>query len=97
MLIGGTGTSLGTGNITVTIPFTSTNVPNGNFGWVGNGRYNPTGGNAWHPLNTWLGPNSNNMTVFAIRQTDIGWVTPGTPAYSWVAGSVMNVNITYQI
>lgn len=97
MLIGGTSTSLGTSNITVTLPFTSSNTPNANFGWTGAGRFNPSGGNAWHPLWPWVGPNVNTASIFAIRSSDLGWVSPGTAGLTWVAGSVMNISVTYQI
>jgi Type VI secretion system/phage-baseplate injector OB domain len=97
MLIGGTGTSLGTSNIVVSLPISSSSAPNASFGWTGTGRFDPTGGMTWHPLNLWLSPGSSAASLFAIRQSDIGWVSPGTAGYSWVAGSIMNVNITYEI
>lgn len=97
MLIGGTSTSLGTSNISFSLPFAATSTPNGNFGWTGAGRFNPSGGNAWHPLWSWVAPGASTSTVFALRSTDLGWVSPGTAGFSWIAGSVMNASITYQI
>lgn len=97
MLIGGTGTSLGTNNITVSLPFTASSVPNANFGWTGAGRLNPSGGAAWHPLWPWISQGASTLSLFALRSTDLGWVSPGTASLSWVAGAVMNFTITYQI
>lgn len=96
MLIGGTGTSLGTGNITVSLPFAATSITNSNFGWTGAGRLNPSGGNAWHPLWPWISDGASTLSLFALRSSDLGWVSPGTAGLTWVAGAVMNFSITYQ-
>lgn len=97
MLIGGTSTSLGTGTISFSLPFAASSIPNANFGWTGAGRFNPAGGNAWHPTWSWVGTGGSSGTVFALRSTDLAWVSPGTAGFSWIAGSVMNSSITYQI
>lgn len=97
ILVGGTGTSLGTGSITVSLPFSSAAGQNANQGWIGNGRLNPSGGNAWHPLWCWLQPSVNTCNLFALRSSDLGWVTPGTAGLTWQAGSVMNMTLQYQI
>lgn len=89
-------TSLGTGAISVSLPITSHSV-GANNGWMGTGRYVPAPGSSWHPLNFWVATAANIGTVFAIRQTDIAYVSPGTPGYTWAAGSIMNIQLTYEI
>lgn len=94
-LVWGTSGSLGTGTITVTLPDTAATT-GGNLGWQGTGKYISTVGTAWRPLVPIIESGGTVATVFAIRQTDIGLVSPGTAGYSWASGSEMRVHLRYE-
>lgn len=96
-LTAGTSPSLGTGNIFVTLPITPSSAPSGNIKWIGTGRHADNNGGSWKTLVLYVTPGGNPAQVFGIRQTDLAWVSPGTAGNVWVAGSTMNVEVTYEV
>jgi hypothetical protein len=92
----GTGSTLGTGSITVSLPYTASSSSNSNLGWHGLGRFVDGAGGSWKALIAMVQPGGTSATVFAIRQTDLGWVTPGTGAPSWAAGASMRFSLDYE-
>ncbi|SOB83132.1 hypothetical protein [Streptomyces sp. 1331.2] len=93
----GTGGSLGTGSITVSLPFTAANPSSAPWGWQGTGRYIDGGGNAWKSLVPVVERSGTAATVFAYRQSDLGWVSPGGAGYYWgSSNSTMRVQLSYE-
>jgi hypothetical protein len=92
----GTGGSLGTGTIQVTLPIAATSAATSDLGWQGTGRYN-AGSGAFKSLVPEILPSATKATINAIRQTDVSWVTPGTAGYSWATGATMRIQGTYEI
>jgi hypothetical protein len=95
-LVWGTSGSLGTGTVTVSLPYTATSAPTGDLGWAGSGRHNPGNGTTWKDLRPSIEPGGTTATVYGIRQTDLGWVSPGTAGYVWATGAAMRVNCVYE-
>jgi hypothetical protein len=91
----GTSSSLGTGTITVTLPATAATVA-GNLGWQTIGRYYDGAGSTWKTLIAYIASAGTTATVYAIRQSDVGWVSPGTAGYAWASGSTMRVEFDYE-
>ncbi|MFJ5883455.1 hypothetical protein [Kitasatospora cineracea] len=91
----GTGSSLGTGNITVSLPFPAAD-PGGAFGWQGTGRHVDSS-NPWRPLTSVINRAETAATLFATRPSDFGWFTPGALGYGWAAsGTNMRIQIAYE-
>ncbi|MER7733668.1 hypothetical protein ABTX80_22510 [Streptomyces erythrochromogenes] len=91
-LVWGTGSTIGTGAITVSLPFTAVgSSPR----WVGTGYYSD-GVNPFKPLAGIISAGGVVMSLFATRQSDIGYQSPGSLGYSWVSGSSMNLQIRYE-
>lgn len=91
----GTSSSLGTGTITVTLPYTAATVA-GNLGWQTIGRYYDGAGSTWKTLIAYIASAATTATVYAIRQSDVGWVSPGTAGYTWASGATMRVQLKYE-
>ncbi|MGW4505685.1 hypothetical protein ACWENO_13700 [Streptomyces sp. NPDC004436] len=88
----GTGSTMSTAAITVSLPFTAqSGVPR----WVGTGYYSD-GVNPFKPLAGIISAGTNTMSLFATRQSDIGYQAPGQLGYSWISGSSMNLQIRYE-
>lgn len=83
MLAWGTGSSLGTGTITVSLPFTAATFGTDPFGWHGEGKFRESASGLWHPMHCNVEAGGTIMTVNAHRQTDIGLVSPGSLGYTW--------------
>jgi hypothetical protein len=91
-LVWGTGSTIGTGAITVSLPATAVgSSPR----WVGTGYYSD-GVNPFKPLAGIISAGGTVMSLFATRQSDIGYQSPGSLGYSWVSGSSMNLQIRYE-
>lgn len=95
-LTAGTGSTLGTGNITVSLPTPANgSVPSG-FAWQGTGVFYQNDGTAWRLLAPIIDRAASDAIVFAVRPTDNGLVRPGVLDYSWAPGSVIRVQFTYE-
>lgn len=92
----GTSSSLGTGVITITLPYAATNTPSLDLGWLGTGRHIPGNGTTWKDLRILIDPGGTVATVYGVRQTDLGWMTPGQVGLIWATGASMRVAITYE-
>lgn len=96
-LTGGTGTSLGTNNITFSLPINSSAAPSAATTYTGAGRFNSNNGSAWHPMWPVTYASQTTATVYTLRSSDLGWVSPGISGLTWQSGSVMNAQLTYEI
>jgi hypothetical protein len=92
----GTSSTLGTGTITVTLPYTASASSNNNLGWHGLGRFVDGAAGSWKALIAMIQPGGTSATIFALRQTDLGWVAPGTGSPSWATGASMRASIDYE-
>lgn len=91
----GTSSSLGTGNITATLPVAASAAPLGSMGWQGTGRYND-GVNAWKSLTPFLNPSGTNVALQTMRTSDNGFTTPGSAGLLWATGANMRFQLTYE-
>lgn len=96
----GTSSSLGTGNISVSLPTTPAGPPtvgDTDWGWQGTGRMKDGGaGGPWKPVVPVMFGSTTTATVFALRQSDVGWVSPGTGGLQWISGASMRVQGSYE-
>lgn len=92
------GVSLGTGTITMSVPYTSANITGANW----------TGATVWAGGNGYttpciLGANSTTVTIYAADPTSLSTVasgklgTPGTAGIAFAAGHTLSVNIQYPL
>jgi hypothetical protein len=95
-LTGGSGTSLGTGQITMTLPTPASNAVPSGFGWHGVGRFSQNDGTAWRLLSPVVEKGASAVNVYAVRTSDNGLVSPGTAGYTWVAGCSMRIHFAYE-
>lgn len=94
----GTGSSLGTGFITVSLPFTASSAPGGNLAWHSVGRQTANDGSTWKELRGRIAPGGNSIAVYGIRASDVGWQNPGQAGYLWgTAGANMCIDFDYEI
>lgn len=92
----GTGSSLGTGSITVTLPVPAADPGTGVWGWQGTGRYVDSA-NPWKALYPALDKAGTTVTVHAARPSDGGWFSPGALSYLWgQTGANMRIQLTYE-
>jgi hypothetical protein len=95
-VIGGAGTNLGTGNITVNLPFPAASVGSAFLGWQGIGRFSTEDGSPWTLLTAAISRGGSVATVYAIRPSDNGWVPPGSAGNPWTVGSTMRFQVSYE-
>jgi hypothetical protein len=96
LIAGSTGASLGTNNITVSLPVASANAGTG-IEWYGVGRYNPNNATNWRELRARVPAGSSTAEVWGLAQTTSGWQTPGTAGYTFQAGSSMTIQVEYEV
>lgn len=96
-LTGGAGTSLGTGFINVTLPFPAATIGSVNSGWQGVGRFSAGTGIAWRTMISTAERGVTTAGLLAVRPSDNGWSTPGDAGYPWVPGSLMRMQLTYEV
>ncbi|MEU8886747.1 hypothetical protein [Streptomyces sp. NPDC048442] len=95
----GTGSTMGTGALTASLPVAASAAPLSPGGWQGLGRYVPGDGSSWRIMAGLVQPAATTMNAFVVRWTDSGYVNPGTtptPGYPWAAGSSMRLEVTYE-
>lgn len=93
----GAGSTLGTGNVTCTLPFISATIGSPDTGWRASGRYKQGGGGPWAPLFTNIQRNASVVNVFSVRPSD-GQLQPvGSSTVTWVSGSHISVQLEYEI
>jgi hypothetical protein len=97
VLIAGTSPSLGLNQINVTMPIASSTAPSTGMDWLGHGKHNPNNGSAWTPLVASLVRGSSTAIVYGQRTSDLGYVDPGDAGYTFVSGSSMHIEITYEV
>lgn len=96
-LVGGTGTSLGTSNISVSLPPGQTAV-NAATQWleIGHALHRTAVGQVSTIMQCSIIPNGTSVGVWGISNTNHNWQNPGLVPLSWVAGSAFNIYITYE-
>jgi hypothetical protein len=97
VLIAGTSPSLGTAQINVSMPFAASTAAPAGMDWLGRGKHNPNNGQAWTPLVASLVRGSSTAIVYGQRTSDLGYIDPGDAGYTFVSGSSMHVEITYEV
>jgi hypothetical protein len=76
-LLWGAGSTLGSGAISATLPFTAATVA-GAMGWTGIGRASPSSATppAWSGTVIWVGSAATSASIFMLSSTNT-WVNPG--------------------
>ncbi|GAA2141626.1 hypothetical protein GCM10009760_25990 [Kitasatospora kazusensis] len=93
----GTGASIPSGQVTVSLPTPASSSPAGALGWQGVGRHRPADGNPWHTLLTHTDPGFTTAVVWGLRTADLGWAPPGDAGYTFsAAGASLRVQLTYE-
>jgi hypothetical protein len=91
----GTSSVLGTGNITVSLPFAAASGSAAES-WFGIGRHVPAA-NPWEALAIVVGSGASTANVFSPRQSDLAWAAPGSVSTTfWQSGSSFTVQLTYE-
>lgn len=93
----GTGSSLGTGTITVSMPVTAAAFGSDPMGWQGEGKFRESSAGLWHPMHCDVEQGASTVVVNAHRPTDVGLVTPGTLGYTWGgANGLIRAHVVYE-
>jgi hypothetical protein len=88
-VVGGTGVSMGTGVIRVSLPTGISMRDPGNLGaWVGRGQHRPVGGAAWAPLDVHV--TGSELILYATLPSTGKLVNPGAVPLEFAAGSAFN-------
>lgn len=91
--VGTAGVSLGTGNISFTVPFASANT---GFNWQGQVFIN-SGTGIPYVLPCTVGPNSSTVSIFAFLNSNRGSLdTPGNQGVVFAAGGFLSAWIVYE-
>lgn len=95
----GTGSSLGTGALSVSLPVAAAAlVGQGLMGWQGEGKFRESTSSTWHPMCIDVEAGASVAAVNALRPSDIAQVSPGSLGYTW--GGVnghMRAQIAYEV
>lgn len=86
------GVSLGTGNITFTVPYTSANISG--YAWQGQCLF---GGGNGYINNCTINSNSATATIFAWSNNAGQVATPGNAGVAFVSGNTLTCNLVYEI
>ena len=95
-LFWGTGSTLGTGAITVSLPIPATVATTADLGWQGLGKYrdNLT---VWYPLYGFIEPGGTVIDAYAANSSTNGIQSPGAAGFSWsTTYASMRLQITYE-
>ncbi|GAB2964443.1 hypothetical protein [Saccharothrix stipae] len=88
-IVGGTGVSMGSGAIKVSLPVGLSMRAPGNLGtWHGRGQHRPVGGAAWAPLDLDLA--GSELVLYATHPTTGKLVNPGVVPLEFASGSAFN-------
>ncbi len=90
----GSGSALGTGPITVTLPFTPATV-SGNLGWQGTGMITDAGV-AFKDIIPFATSGTLAATLFAHRASDGAWANPGAQGYGWSSSAYLRFQLQYE-
>ncbi|MGW0468333.1 hypothetical protein ACWDX6_24160 [Streptomyces sp. NPDC003027] len=97
VLTAGASASLGTGAINLSLPAPAANISAQGTGWQGVGVFKPNNGTAWAPLVAIVEKGASTAQIFALRTNDNELINPGIVPLTWVAGSAMRVQFTYEV
>jgi len=91
----GTGSTLGTGSINVSLPIQSATV-SGDMGWQGTGKFRDASA-VWHPLLSDVGSAATFASVMALSSSQSYVAVGSGSGYTWTsATSYMRIQMTYQ-
>lgn len=92
----GSGSTMSSSNITATLPTAALGgSPTTDLIWEGNGLYFD-GTNPFHPLAPVISSGGSTLTLYAVRQSDLGYQSPGGLSYTWGSGATMNFHVSYE-
>jgi len=92
----GTGSTINSSNITATLPTAAlSGSPTTDLVWEGKGLYYD-GSNPFKPLAPVISSGGSTLILYAIRQSDLGYQSPGGLSYTWGSGATMNFQIAYE-
>ncbi|MEU0675485.1 hypothetical protein ABZ330_21840 [Streptomyces sp. NPDC006172] len=92
----GTGGSLGTNSIGVSLPYPVASFTDA-LGWQGEGKFRESVSGLWHPMHCNIEAGATVCQVNAIRGSDMGLVSPGSQGYNWGATTaLMRAHIVYE-
>lgn len=89
----GTGSTMNTSNLTMTLPTAA--VTAADIVWQGTG-YFYDAVNPFHPLMPVISSAGTTATVYALRQSDLGYQSPGSLGFGWVSGALVTVQVAYE-
>lgn len=91
----GAGSTLGTAQITASLPVAAaTTSPL--LVWQGTGNHTDGAGGAFKPIFPVVLSGGTTASILSQRQTDLGYVTPGTAALTWNTGAAMRWQLVYE-
>ncbi|MDX3527134.1 hypothetical protein P1P75_11940 [Streptomyces sp. ID05-39B] len=92
----GTSSSLGTGTISISIPYTAASFAD-QLGWQGEGKFRESSSGLWHPMHINIEAGAATAQVSALRPADMGLVSPGSQGYAWGgSNALMRAHIVYE-
>jgi hypothetical protein len=90
----GTSSSLGTSNITVSLPIAAY-AASGYMGWQGEGKFRDSS-SVWHPLYAAVEASATTASIFGLSSSQT-YVSPGTAGYTWGNSTCyMRFQLVYQ-
>ncbi|MFJ8016250.1 hypothetical protein [Streptomyces sp. NPDC096339] len=89
----GTGSTINSSNVTATLPVTA--VTAADIVWQGHG-YFFDGANPFKPLAPVTVSAGTTTILYAVRQSDLGYQSPGSLSYTWGSGSLMTFQLAYE-
>lgn len=92
----GTGSTMNSTNVTATLPTAALGgSPTTDLVWQGEGLYFD-GTNPFKPLKPVISSGGSTLTLYAVRQSDLGYQSPGGLSYTWGSGANMTFQISYE-
>lgn len=89
----GTGSTMNSSNVTASLPTTAATATG--LVWQGTGYYFDAV-NPFHPLMPVIASAGTTLSLYALRQSDLGYQSPGGLGYSWVSGALMTLQVAYE-
>ncbi|THA56095.1 hypothetical protein [Streptomyces sp. A1136] len=89
----GTGSTMNSSNVTMTLPTAA--VTASDSVWQGTG-YFWDGVNPFKPLAPVVTSAATTAILYALRQSDLGYQSPGGLSYSWASGALMTMQLAYE-
>lgn len=92
----GSGSTMSSSNITATLPTAAlSGSPTTDLVWQGTGLYFD-GTNPFKPLAPVISSGGSTLTLYAVRQSDLGYQSPGGLSYTWGSGANQTFQVAYE-